>query len=124
MPRSMPVVNKAFLVGNLTKDPEGLRRTPMGMAVTYLRLALNTRVRAGSGEILEERCFVDVSVWGREAEMAVENLGKGSQVLVDGRLWSDDLSKDNRKLSRLSVVAARVVLLSAPKQRVQSGDGT
>lgn len=111
----MPVLNVAMLVGNLTKDPAGLRRTPAGVAVTDLRLALNTRVRAAGGEITEEKCFVDVIALGRQAEIAVDRLGKGSQILVDGRLWSEEVNRDNRKQSRLSVLAERIVLLGAPK---------
>ena len=121
MPRFMPVLNKAFLVGNLTRDPDGLRRTPTGMSVTYLRLALNTRGRAGKGEVLEEKCFVDVSVWGRQAESAVESLGRGSEVLVEGRLWSDEFVRGGRKQLRLSVVAERIVPLGDPKRRAHQG---
>ena len=121
MPRFVPVLNRAYLVGNLTRDPEGLRRTPTGMAVTYLRLALNTGVRTGGGEMREEKCFVDVSAWGRQAETAVEELEKGSQILVAGRLWSDEVIKEDRKQSRLSVVAERIVLLAGPRRRVHDG---
>lgn len=122
MPSFMPAFNRVFLVGNLTREPEGLRRTPTGIAVTRLRLALNTRVRTLDGRVQEERCFVDVLARGGQAEWAVENLGKGFQVLVDGRLWSEELNKGGRKQTRLSVVAQRLVPMGAPKPRAHSGD--
>lgn len=123
MPSFWPVLNRAILVGNLTRDPEGLRRSPSGMAVTSFRLALNTKTRTTRGELLEEKCFVNVSVWGPQAEKVVATLSKGSQVLVDGRLWSDDWEKDDRKQNRLSVVGETVVLISAPKQHAETGVG-
>ncbi|MEI6807310.1 MAG: single-stranded DNA-binding protein [bacterium] len=112
----MPVLNRVFLVGNLTRDPEGLRRTPSGMVVLYMRMALNTKTRTPDGEVREEQCFVDVSVWGHEAEIAAGKLSKGSLVLVNGRLWSEGAGKDDRKQIRLSVVAERIEILGDSKR--------
>ena len=121
MPSLRPVFNRVVLVGNLTKDPERVRRSPSGMAVTHFRLALNTKTRTIRDELLEEKCFVNVSVWGPQAEKVAATLSKGSQVLVDGRLWSEDWEKDDRKQNRLSVVGERVVLIGAAKQRAEAG---
>lgn len=118
----MPVLNRVFLVGNLTRDPEGLRRTPTGMAVMYLRLALNTRVRAPGGGVQEERCFVDVSVWGRDAETMVRTLHRGCMVLVVGRLWSEDSGSDSGRKGRLSVVAERIEPLGEPGRHARADD--
>jgi|APCry1669188970_1035186.scaffolds.fasta_scaffold141855_2 single-strand DNA-binding protein len=120
MPSLRPVFNRVFLVGNLTKDPERVRRSPSGMAVTYFRLALNTKTRTIRGELLEEKCFVNVSVWGLQAEKVAAALSKGSQVLVSGRLWSEDWEKDDRKQNRLSVVGESVVLIGASRQRAEA----
>ncbi|MEI6970653.1 MAG: single-stranded DNA-binding protein [bacterium] len=117
----MAVLNVALLVGNLTKDPGRLRRTPSGLAASDLRLALNLMVRSADGGIVEETCFVDVVALGRQAENAVNKLVKGSQVLVDGRLWSEEVNRGNRKQNRLSVVAERIVLLGAPKKGAAAG---
>lgn len=118
----MPVLNRVFLVGNLTRDPEGLRRTPSGMVVMQLRMALNTRIRTPDGDVREEQCFVDVSVWGHEAEAAVERLSRGSLILVEGRLWSEGAGKDGGKQIRLSVVAERIEILGDSKRAVRTGD--
>ena len=74
------------------------------------------------GAPLEERCFVDVSAWGSMAELAVAKLSRGSQVLVVGRLWSDEFSRDGRKHIRLSVVAEQIELLGDPKRHVRPDD--
>ena len=117
----MSTLNKVILIGNLTKDPEKLRRTPSGAAVTDLRLAINRKFKTADGELKDEKCFVNVSVWGRQTETAVEYLGKGSQVLIEGRLKYDEWEKNGQKQNRLSVVGERIQFLGAPRQRVESG---
>jgi single-strand DNA-binding protein len=112
-------MNRVFLMGNLTRDPEAVRRTPSGMAVTDLGLAVNRKYKAGSGEMKEETCFVNIVVWGNQAENCVKYLRKGSQVLVEGRLQYDEWERDGKKQSRLRVVADRVQFLGAPR----SGQG-
>lgn len=85
--------NKVILVGNLTKDPE-LRYTPEGTALSKLRLAVNRKWRSREGETKEETCFVNVTAFGRSAELVAKYLEKGNPVLVDGRLrshrWEND----------------------------------
>ena len=74
----MASFNRVILVGNVTRDPE-LRYVPSGMAVTDIGLAVNDRRKnATTGEWIEETTFVDVTLWGRTAEVAGEYLSKGS----------------------------------------------
>ena len=93
-------------MGRLTRDPE-LRYTPKGTAVTDLGMAIN-RSRSGGdgGERIEETTFVDVTLWGRQAEVANQYLGKGREVFIEGRLqldsWEDKAS--GQKRSKLKVV--------------------
>ena len=76
--------NKIILMGNLTRDPE-LRYTANGTAVANFGLATNRRYKQG-GELKEEVCFVDIVVFGKQAENCGEYLNKGKSVLIDGRL--------------------------------------
>ena len=101
----MASVNKVMLLGNLTRDPE-IRYTPKGTAVTDLGMAIN-RIRTGdNGERIEEVTYVDVTLWGRTAELAGQYLGKGRSVFIEGRLQLDQWDDKNtgQKRSRLRVV--------------------
>jgi single-strand DNA-binding protein len=112
----MASLNRVFLMGNLTKDIE-LRYTPSGMAVTDLRLAVNERVKDGDSWT-EKAMFLDVTVWGRQAETCDQYLGKGSSVMVEGRLQMDEWTdkQDGGKRSRLKVVASRVQFMGSPRE--------
>ncbi len=102
----MASMNKVFLLGNLTRDPE-LRRTPSGTAVCDLGMATNRKFRTPDGQDKEETCFVTVVVWGRQAETCSEYLKKGSPLLVEGRLQFEEWEKDGQRHNRLRVVAER-----------------
>ncbi len=107
--------NKVMLMGNVTKDIE-LRYTPKGTAVADITLATN-RVRSGeSGEKTEEVTFVDITLWGRTAEIAHQYCGKGKPLFVEGRLhldkWVDKETGGNR--SKLKVVADNIQLMGSP----------
>jgi single-strand DNA-binding protein len=99
--------NKVILIGNLTKDPE-IRYTPGGTAVASFRLAVNHRYKQGE-ELKEEVCFIDVVVFGKQAENCGQYLGKGHSVIVDGRLqerrWQ---TEEGQKRSKHEVVAQSV----------------
>ena len=110
----MASLNRVFLAGNLTRDPE-VRYTPSGKAVGDLRMAVNRQYRMADGETRDETCFVNVVVWGRQAETSGEYLKKGSGLLVEGRLQYDEWEKDGQKFNRLRVVAERVQFLGAPR---------
>ena len=107
----MPSLNKVFLIGNLTRDPE-VKYLPSGNAVTDLRLAVNRSYRTKDGQEREEVLFVSASVFGRTAENCGKYLHKGSPVHVEGRLKMDEWEKDGKKNSRLTVVAENVQFLS------------
>src|SRR5215467_664289 len=111
----MASFNRVILVGNLTRDPE-LRYIPSGTAVTDVGLAVNDRRKNAQGEWVDETTFVDVTLWGRTAEVASEYLSKGAPVLIEGRLKLDTWEKEGKKQSKLRVVGERMQMLSARGQ--------
>ncbi|MBM4144099.1 MAG: single-stranded DNA-binding protein [Lentisphaerae bacterium] len=122
----MASLNKVFLAGNLTRDPE-VRYTPSGTAVSDLGMAVNRKFRSANGEDREETCFVTVVVWARQAETCGQYLRKGSPILVEGRLQYDEWEREGQKQSRLRVVAERVQFLGGrrsdepPERREAAG---
>jgi len=112
----MASYNKVLLMGNLTRDPE-VRYTPKGTAIANLGLAVNRAYTTESGEQKEEVTFVDIEVWGRQAETAGQYLSKGRPVFIEGRLKLDqwDDKDSGQKRSKLKVVAERVQFLGTPK---------
>lgn len=107
----MASFNKVILMGNLTRDPE-LRYTPGGTAVADVGIAVNDRRKNPQGEWIDETTFVDVTLWGRTAEVANEYLTKGSPVLIDGRLKLDTWeNSDGQKRSKLKVVCERMQMI-------------
>ena len=108
----MGAMNRVFLMGNLTRNPE-LRKTPAGVAVSDLGLAVSEKYRNKAGALVESTCFTDVVVWGRQAELCVQYLLKGAPVMVEGRLQLDQWQTDTgEKRSRLRVRADRIQFLS------------
>ncbi len=116
----MANLNRVFLMGNLTRDPE-LRYTPSGTAVTNLRVAVNRRFRTQSGEIKEEVAFITVVAWGKQAETCTQFLAKGRPIFVEGRLqmrsWE---TADGQKRNVLEVRASRVQFLGRPQVSEES----
>lgn len=106
----MASFNRVILLGNLTRDIE-LKYTPGGTAVTEVGLAVNDRRKTQNGDWVEETTFVEVTFWGRTAEVASEYLGKGSSVLIEGRLKLDTWETDGQKRSKLRVVAERMQMV-------------
>lgn len=102
--------NKIIVVGHLSREPE-LRYTQTGMAVTTFAVATNHRYKSGDA-VHEETCFLDVVVFGRQAETVSDYLHKGHQALVDGRLrqhtWE---TPDGQKRSKHEILAERVQFL-------------
>ena len=100
------MLNKIFIMGRLTRDPE-LRRTQSGTAVTSFTLAVDRDFKSQSGE--KETDFIDVVVWGKTAEFAVNYFAKGRMAIVEGRLqvrgWQD---KDGNRRKSVEVVADNV----------------
>ena len=118
----MASYNRVILVGNLTRDIE-LKYTPGGTAVTDIGMAVNDRRKSQSGEWVDETTFVDVTLWGRTAEVASEYLGKGSPILVEGRLKLDTWETDGQKRSKLRVVCDRMQMLGGPGGGRPRGEG-
>ncbi len=119
----MANVNKVFLIGNLTRDPE-LRYTPQGTAVGEFGLAINRQWKGPNGEKKEEVCFVDCQAWARGAEIISEYCKKGSSLFVEGRLKLDSWEgKDGQKRSRMRVVVENFQFLGAPTGRRPPAEG-
>jgi single-strand DNA-binding protein len=120
----MASYNKVILIGNLTRDPQ-VRYTPKGTAVSEIGLAVNTTwFDKASNTRKEETTFVDVVLWGRQAELASEYLSKGRPVLIEGRLQLDtwDDKESGQKRSKMRVVAEEMQFLGSPKDG-QGGGG-
>ena len=111
----MASFNKVILVGNLTRDPE-VRFIPSGTAVCDISLAVNSQwTDKRSNERKEEVTFVDVTLWGRTAEIAGEYLGKGRSVLIEGRLHQDSWEdkETGQKRSKMKVIAESMHMLGS-----------
>jgi single-strand DNA-binding protein len=110
----MAYLNKVFLIGNLTRDPE-LRVTPKGTAICQFGIAVNRQFKDESGATRDETTFVDIEAWGKQGELVSKYLSKGSPAMVEGRLkldqWEDKTS--GQKRSKLKVVLDNVQFLSS-----------
>ncbi len=121
----MANLNKVMIIGNLTADPE-VRTTPRGNTVAELRLAVN-RVSSGpnDGERREETTYLDVTCWGRTAEIAGQYLAKGRPVFIEGRLqqdtWED--KQTGQKRSKIRIVAENMQLLGGRDGGQTQGGG-
>jgi len=114
-------INRVILAGNLTKDPD-VRYLPSGTPVTSFRLAVNRRFKGKSGDV-DETCFVDVKVYGRQAESCGEFLSKGRNVLVEGYLRLEQWDSEGGKRSKHVVVADRVQFLGFTKEKEKEEEG-
>ncbi len=109
--------NRIIMVGNLTRDPE-LKQLPSGQALCRLNIATNRQFKnRQTGDLVQEVCFIDVDVWGAQADSSSKYLQKGRPVLIEGRLkldsWQD---QEGNARSKHSIVADRVVFLSSGAQ--------
>jgi single-strand DNA-binding protein len=103
--------NRVILMGNVTRDVE-VKYLQSGMAVTEIGLAVNDRRKDNkTGQWVDETTFVDVTMWGRTAEIAGEYLSKGAPVLIEGRLKLDQWETDGQKRSKLRVVCENMRML-------------
>lgn len=105
----MADLNRVILTGRLTRDVD-LRSTRNNTSVAEVGVAINERRKGANGEWEEATVFVDVTLWGRTAEFANEYVGKGSQVVIEGRLKFEQWESNGQKRSKLSVVGERLVL--------------
>lgn len=101
------------MMGNLTRDPEH-KQLATGQGVCRLGIASNRQFKnRQTGALVQEVCFVDVDVWGQQAESCAQYLQKGRAVLVEGRLKLDTWEQDGQRRSKHSIVADRVTFLSS-----------
>ena len=108
-------LNRVFLLGNVTRDPE-VRYIPSGTAVCDIGLAINDRRKDANGQWVEDTTFVDVTLWGKTAEVAGQYVRKGSPLLIEGRLKLDSwLTNEGQKRTKLKIVGERMQLIG-PKQ--------
>ena len=115
----MASLNRVFLIGNLTRDPE-IRYLPSGVAVGVLRLAVTEKFKNKAGELQETTLFIDVEVWNRDAENCEKYLAKGSSMMAEGSLRLDEWkTKEGDTRSKMKVRAQRIQFLGSPR----SGEG-
>jgi single-strand DNA-binding protein len=120
----MASLNKVMLIGNLTRDPE-IKYTPKGTAIADIGLAVNRNYTTESGEKREEVTFIDVTLWGRVAEIVGEYCKKGRPLFVEGRLQLDtwDDKQTGQKRSKLKVVGDNIQLLGGREGGGGGGGG-
>jgi single-strand DNA-binding protein len=120
----MASLNRVHIIGNVVRTPE-LRHTPGGKAVCDLSVAVNRTYKAEDGERREEVTFLEITVWGRPAEVAVEYLRKGAPVYLEGRLqqssWIDKQSGDKR--TKLGIVAENLQMLGSRQESRAASPG-
>ncbi len=105
--------NRVILVGNLTRDVE-IRYSPSGSAIGKVGIATNRKFKSASGEQREEVMFIDLTFFGRTAEIANQYLRKGSKVLVEGRLVLEQwTAQDGTKRSRHSITVEILQMLDS-----------
>lgn len=118
----MASLNKVFLMGNLTRDPE-LRYTQNGKALASFGVAVSRNWTSPDGEKREDVCFVDVSMFGKRAEIISEYFSKGSPIFIEGRLqfrqWE---TQEGQKRNALSVVAEDFQFIGQTKRRSGPSD--
>jgi single-strand DNA-binding protein len=114
----MASLNKVFLIGNLTRDPE-LKATPRGTSICQFGLAVNRQFKDESGAMRDETTFLDLEAWGKQGELVGKYLTKGSPCMVEGRLkldqWED--KQTGQKRSKIKIVVENVQFLSGKKEK-------
>lgn len=118
----MASFNRVILLGNVTRDIE-VRYLQNGTAVTDIGLAVNDRRKTADGNWVDDPVFVDITLWGRTAEVAGEYLSKGSPVMIEGRLKLDTWESDGQKRSKLKVIGERLQMLGSRNTERGAGSG-
>ncbi len=120
----MANLNKVMLIGNLTRDPE-LRHTAKGTAVSEIGLAINRTWSNDQGIKQEDTTFVDVSVWGKQAELIQQYVVKGNPIYIEGRLQLDtwDDKATGQKRSKMRVICENFQFLPTGKPNTAGGGG-
>ncbi|HNW35982.1 MAG TPA: single-stranded DNA-binding protein [Candidatus Ozemobacteraceae bacterium] len=104
-------LNKVFLMGNLTRDPE-LKYTPQGTAVAKFSIAVNRQFKGGDGEMKKEVNFFNIVVWGKSGENCSKYLTKGRPAFIEGRLQNRTYeTQDKQKRTVTEIIADSVQFL-------------
>jgi single-strand DNA-binding protein len=115
------MLNKVFLIGRLTRDPE-IRFLPSGTQVTTFSIAYNRNYKVND-EWKEETHYFDIEAYGQLAERLGKQLSKGIMILIEGRLrqgrWE---TSEGEKRSKVAVVAEKVNIINKPKTDIQEED--
>ena len=111
----MPAYNRTTIVGNITSEID-VTYTKTGTAVANISIAVNDKRKNQAGELVENVDFIPVTLWGRTAEVANEYLGKGSPVLIDGRLKVESWEQDGVTRQKMIVVANKLEMLGGKKK--------
>lgn len=113
----MASLNKVMLIGNLTRDPE-VKYTPKGTALTEIGLAINRNYTTADGERREEVTYVDVSFFGKQAEVLGQWMKKGRPLYVEGRLRLDswDDKESGKKQYRLRITGEEFQFLGSKNE--------
>jgi single-strand DNA-binding protein len=120
----MANLNKVFLIGRLTRDPE-TRNISTGTAVVTFGLAVNrVYTNRTTNEKVEETTFVDVEAWGRQGETIARYTQKGRQILIEGRLKFDSWERDGQRRTRLSVVCEGFQFMDGGSRGASERTGT
>jgi single-strand DNA-binding protein len=113
----MNFLNKAQVIGNLTRDPE-LKTTKSGQSVVTVGVATNRRWKDSTGNFHEDVEFHNIVCWGRLAEIVAQYLKKGSKAYFEGRLqtrtWEDD---SGNKHFRTEIVSTEMIILGMPRRK-------
>lgn len=118
----MPNLNKCFLIGNLTRDPE-LKYIPSGQAVASFSIAINSSYKAKDGTKKDNVTFIKIVAWARLAEICNEYLTKGSSVFVEGHIQTRSWDgADGEKRYATEVVAENIQFLNSKKKEPAAGD--
>lgn len=117
----MASFNKVIMMGNLTRDPEYKQFS--GSAVCRLNIATNRQFKnKQTGNMTQEVCYIEVDVWGNQAESCNQYLQKGRPVLVEGRLKLDTWEQDGQTRRKHLIVADRVVFLGNQQSSESYGE--
>jgi single-strand DNA-binding protein len=115
----MPSFNRTTIVGNITSEID-VTHTASGTAVANISIAINDKRKNQAGDLVETVDFIPVTLWGRTAEVAAEYLGKGSPVLIDGRLKVESWEQDGVTRQKMIVVASKLEMLGGKKKAAKA----
>ena len=120
----MANLNKVLLMGNLTRDPQ-LKYLPSQMAIAEFAIATNRKFRTASGEDREEVTFVDITAFGKQAEVINQYMTKGKPIFIEGRLKFDSWEDKNGggKRSKLTVVVDNFQFIGSRDGATGGGGG-